>query len=269
MVHRKALWKKTAALIIRRRNKYWCPKYVIAVCGTSELQNKDGSNAAEQNHRTIQWRNPHIKDMTIGIEKFIDQELSIRFDCNWTKLINLIEKDKQQIQYQQNYDNINDEEEKKISINDCNINNEEEKMKKPKDLKQKEPKLNEQELNELKQHLEWLEALFEQLQLIYSLKSITTDIFGHGIIQFDASQKREDYLGGFDYKRCIVGSTRMKKSDENWIVLWISSHINEYNELLITEELLTELNKSLHDKYDNKTLRKYLEKKYKIIKNNM
>ena len=61
----------------------------------------------------------------------------------------------------------------------------------------------------------------------------------------------------------------MKKSDENWIVLWISSHINEYNELLITEELLTELNKSLHDKYDNKTLRKYLEKKYKIIKNNM
>lgn len=218
-IHFKGLWSNKYAAVTTRRNQYYSPKHNYAVWASAYLLGV-GSNAAEQNHRYIEYKNPHLTDMTLGIQKYIDYEMVVRFDKNWVRIKNLIDK----------------------AEADPNANIDK---------------------------LEWLKLLFKQLQNIYSLSRLQSDIFGHGIIQFDLNDDLSYFLGDFNYKQCIIKKTGMNRSDKDWIIVFLQSHVNDYGELNLTDDLLQKLYHEMKQKYSINVLSKFIHNNYNVANDNM
>ena len=74
-----------------RRNAWWSYRYLYASWCSGYLcpLGGRGSNACEQAHRTIILKNRHIIDYTMGLNKYIDEELCLRFSRALTRIKSL------------------------------------------------------------------------------------------------------------------------------------------------------------------------------------
>ena len=74
------------------RDSWWGYRYLYACWACSLLcaYGGRGSNKCEQTHSTYITKNPHIVDYTMGLDKFVNEEICVRFNRNYVKVLNLL-----------------------------------------------------------------------------------------------------------------------------------------------------------------------------------
>ena len=250
LIHLKPAW--TGGKYDTRLNTYYNPRYLLAWWLNCYLEGI-GSNGPETIHKWIKDNASFIKHV-FGFDTYIDNEMILRFSKNFVRLKNL----KKQIEEKYGL-NKNKNKEKNKNKNQNEINKKK-KTKKTYELDKNWPNQEESK---------WILNLHKISSGIYSLSDLQKDGYGHGILQFKFSNNKNDYIHNFNENECVVKTSGINKQHRSYIRLFVLKELNENGQLELTNELINTLSAEFDNKYDSKTLRRFLKQQYKIINNNM